>query len=340
MLDVSSDFPELSPADPLTAILRGLRFEGVEYGRCRMAGDWGYLFAAQEAETRFHFVAQAGCWLRASDGAWIQLRQGDAMLVPRGAEHALASAPDVPLQLFPRWECHRICDDVFDFQSGSDSDATVLFCGSMRVSLDPLHPLLRMMPEIMRADEMLLKEPAIPHLLEAMNAEMCLSRIGAGGILARLADVLAAKIIRAWIEHGCGDATGWIAAMRDPDLGRVIAAVHAAPERDWTVTELAKLMGASRSGFAAKFAAVVGESPARYVAQVRMHQARQWLSRDGVRVSEAARRLGFESEATFSRAFKRIIGAPPVQFRARTTASATGLPTTTSPGVTARDRAA
>jgi AraC-like DNA-binding protein len=311
MLDVSSEIPP----DPLTAILRSLRIEGVEYGRCRMAGDWGYLFAARAAETRFHFVAEKGCWLRASSGEWVKLAQGDAMLVPRGAEHALASAPDVPLQPFPRWECRRVCDDVFDFQSGDDDEATVLFYGSMRVSLDPLHPLLRMMPEIMRAGEMLLKEPAIPHLLEAMNAEMCLSRIGAGGILARLADVLAAKIIRAWIEHGCGEATGWIAAMRDPDLGRVLAAVHAAPERDWTVAELAKLMGASRSGFAAKFAAVVGETPARYVAQVRMHQARQWLSRDHIRVSEAARRLGFESEATFSRAFKRIIGAPPVRFR-------------------------
>ncbi|KQT53312.1 AraC family transcriptional regulator [Aureimonas sp. Leaf454] len=321
MLDLSSELPVASPVDPLTTILRGLRFEGVEYGRCRMSGDWGYLFTAQAAETRFHFVTEKGCWLRASGGNWTRLAPGDAILVPRGAEHALASAPDVPLRPFPRWECRSVCDDVFDFQSGGDEDATLLFCGSMRVSLDPLHPLLSMMPELMRADEMLLKEPAIPHLLEAMNAEMCLSRIGAGGILARLADVLAAKIIRAWIEHGCGDGKGWIAAMRDPDLGRVLAAVHATPERDWTVPELAKLMGASRSGFAAKFAAVVGETPARYVAQVRMHQARQWLSRDHIRVSEAARRLGFESEATFSRAFKRIIGAPPVQFRTKIAAT-------------------
>ncbi|TIN49800.1 MAG: helix-turn-helix transcriptional regulator, partial [Mesorhizobium sp.] len=80
-----------------------------------------------------------------------------------------------------------------------------------------------------------------------------------------------------WVENGCGDATGWIAAVRNPDVGKVLAAIHLQPDRDWTVGALARLMGASRSAFAQRFATVVGETPAKYVLRVRMHQARQWL---------------------------------------------------------------
>ncbi|MCJ9674300.1 helix-turn-helix transcriptional regulator, partial [Neorhizobium sp. SHOUNA12B] len=92
--------------------------------------------------------------------------------------------------------------------------------------------------------------------------------------------------------------------------------LHLQPDRDWTVAALARLMGASRSGFAERFLRVVGETPARYVARVRMHQARQWL-RDGERVATVAERLGYDAEASFSRAFKRIIGTPPSHFRSK-----------------------
>ena len=125
-----------------------------------------------------------------------------------------------------------------------------------------------------------------------------MNRVGAGGILSRLADVLTATLIRTWVEHGCGDSTGWLAAVRNPEVGRVLAAIHLDPSHDWSVNELARHMGASRSGFAQLFATVVGETPARYVAKMRMHQAHQWL-RDGQRVAVIAERLGYESEASF-----------------------------------------
>ena len=127
---------------------------------------------------------------------------------------------------------------------------------------------------------------------------------------------MAASIIRAWVESGCGDATGWIAAVRNPEIGRVLSAIHLEPNRDWTVAALARVMGASRSGFAERFATIVGETPARYLTQVRMHQARQWLVRDRLKIAVVARRLGYESEASFSRAFKRVIGFAPSHFRA------------------------
>ena len=123
--------------------------------------------------------------------------------------------------------------------------------------------------------------------------------------------MLAASIIRAWVECASEDASGWIAAVRWPQVGKVRAAIHRQPEREWSLPELADVMGASRSSFAEKFTRLVGETPARYVARVKMFQARRWIASGGMRVAVAAERLGYDSEASFSRAFKRIIGHPP-----------------------------
>ena len=216
------------------------------------------------------------------------------MLVPRGAEHVLASAPGVRAEPLERYEVKPVCGNIFEVSCSGGGQETLLFCGSMRFSLDNLHPLLSLMPDVMRAHELIKNEPSVPHLLEAMMREVTIDRVGSGGMLARLADVLAASIVRAWVEGGCGDSTGWIAAVRDPQLGRVLAAIHLDPGRDWTVSALARVMGASRSGFAQRFAAIVGETPARYVARVRMHLARQWLIRDRLMITVVARRLGYE----------------------------------------------
>ncbi|HEY4251412.1 MAG TPA: AraC family transcriptional regulator [Roseomonas sp.] len=314
MLDPSSRLGTPSSGDPLTDMLRGLRLDGVEYGRCRLAVPWGLHFSGRQGP-RFHFIAEHPCWLRRPDGAWEELRPGDAVLLPRGSDHALASCPDVPLHAFARDACVAICENVYDYRFAGDGAGSVLFSGTMRFNIDGMHPLLRMMPEVMRAQELMADDPTIAPMLDAMVCEVAMDRVGAGGIAARLADVLAAKIIRSWVEHGGGDATGWLAAVRHPDLGRVLAAIHLQPDRDWSVAALAGIMGASRSRFAESFTTRLGETPARYVAMVRMHLARHWLQQDRARIAEVAARLGYDSEASFSRAFKRIIGMAPSEAR-------------------------
>ncbi|MGK9050776.1 cupin domain-containing protein [Neorhizobium petrolearium] len=313
MLDKSSKKEPEDFSDPLSEMLRGLRLDGVEYGRCRLAEPWATSFPAQEA-ARFHFIGCGSCWVQMPSGEWLPLQAGDAVLLPRGDAHVLASMPGVTPTPFARFGRKEVCQDVFDVQCADVVGGALAFTASMRFNMDKLHPLLQMMPETMLTSALSKNEPAIPHLLDAMAREVEMDRVGAGGILARLADVLTATLIRTWVEHGCGDTTGWIAAVRNPDVGRVLAAIHLEPDRDWSVAALARIMGVSRSGFAERFLRVVGETPARYVARVRMHQARQWL-KDGMRVSVVAERLGYDAEASFSRAFKRIIGAPPSQFR-------------------------
>ena len=144
-----------------------------------------------------------------------------------------------------------------------------------------------------------------------------MDRVGSGGILARLADVRGRK-------HHPGLGRKRLRRSDRLDRGRPQARTSAvccrrsisSPSRNWTVAALARVMGASRSGFAERFATIVGETPARYLTQVRMHQARQWLVRDRLKIAVVARRLGYESEASFSRAFKRVIGFAPSHFRA------------------------
>ncbi|HVZ02842.1 MAG TPA: AraC family transcriptional regulator [Dongiaceae bacterium] len=319
MFDKSSsrkgELASSAQVDPLSEMLRGLRLDGVEYGRFQMKEPWGLCFPAQDA-ARFHFVAGRGCWLKAPAGEWIRVEPGDAALLPRGSAHALASAPDVEPILFCQCRFQQVCEKVFETSGGGAGDETLIFSGSMTFNVDRLHPLLRMMPELMQVGALAANEPSIPDLLKTMACEVAMDRVGAGGILARLADVVAASLIRSWVERGCGDATGWIAAARDPDIGRVLAAIHLNPSESWTIESLAKIMRGSRSAFADRFARVVGETPARYVAQVRMHHARQWLTRDKARIGVVAQRLGYDSEASFSRAFKRVMGVPPSHFRA------------------------
>jgi AraC-like DNA-binding protein len=315
MLYNSSKPVPIGTGDPLTEMMRGLRLDGVEYGRCVMAEPWGVHFPAQSA-ARFHFIGAGAAFLRTPAQEWIALKPGDAVLVPRGAEHVLASAPGAPTGPIERYEVKPVCGNIFDVCCDGGGPKALLFCGSMRFNFDGQHPLLALMPDVMRACD-LSGEPTVQHLLEAMARECAADRVGSGGMLARLADVLAAIIVRSWVEGGCGDATGWIAAVRNPQIGRVLAAIHLDPSRDWRVSTLAKIVGASRSGFAQRFAEIVGETPARYVARVRMHQARQWFVRDGMRVSVVARRLGYDSEASFSRAFRRVLGHTPSHFRAR-----------------------
>jgi len=303
--------------DPLTQVLLGLRLEGVEYGRCLVHAPWAISFDAQAA-ARFHFVVSGDCWMHTPQSGWMELKAGDAVLLPRGTAHTLASSPEVPPLDLASFDRQRLADDIYllrDATPAAQAPSHTMFCGSMTFNLDPLHPLLAMMPEVIRASELAQRDPGVPMLLEAMEREASLNRIGACGILARMADVLAASIIRAWVECACSNSTGWIAALRSPGVGKVLAAIHASPEQDWSVPELASIMGASRSRFAQAFKESVGESPARYVARIRMFQARNWIAQDGMRVTVAADRLGYDSEASFSRAFKRVIGHPPSKAR-------------------------
>ena len=208
--------------DALTEILLGLRLDGVEYGRCVMREPWAVAFPAKR-EASFHFVAQGSCWMHTATQGWLQLNPGDAVLLPHGTAHVMASSQDLPAVEIDSLARKAVSENLYLVSGAGPQDAAaeqVLFCGAMRFNLDPLHPLLAMMPEAMRAADLGQRDPAVHAMLEAMEREVALDRIGACGILARLADVLAASIIR--VNKGA-EETGQAAATIHASAGSLTA---------------------------------------------------------------------------------------------------------------------
>jgi len=151
----------------------------------------------------------------------------------------------------------------------------------------------------------------IQSTMRFMAAEARELRPGGETIITRLADILVIQAIRSWIERDPAAQTGWLGALRDKHLGPAMSLIHRDSARSWTVASLATAVGMSRSAFAARFTDLVGEPAMHYVTRWRMHVALTWLKEDDAGLGELASRLGYESEAAFSRAFKRYIGVAP-----------------------------
>ena len=138
---------------------------------------------------------------------------------------------------------------------------------------------------------------------------------GSETIVTRLADVLVIQAIRAWVESTPAAAQGWLAALRDRHVGRALAAIHRAPAHDWSVASMAGVAGLSRSGFSARFTALLGEPAMHYVTEWRMQLARVHLLETDESLARVAERFGYGSESAFSRAYRRVFGVPPGSVR-------------------------
>lgn len=321
MADQQIAAPPAAPAsdahDLVSELLLGMRLSGVQYRRIQVARPFGVRFDNARGRAQFHFVGRGPVLLRTSGGATYRLEAGDAILLPHGGEHALVSEPDAPCREIDGFETAKICDTVASVDAathaaaGTDAGDALIFSGCMELDLGGMQPLVATMPEVMLVGTLLARYPELRTMLDAMERESCTERAGFAGILARLADVVAAFIVRGWVECGCGAATGWVQALRDPKLGRAIVALHRDPGRNWSVAELAAEAGVSRSVFAERFLAATGMTPVRYLTELRMRLAAQWIARDREPIETVAYRLGYGSLAAFSRAFKRVVGKPP-----------------------------
>ncbi len=152
-------------------------------------------------------------------------------------------------------------------------------------------------------------------VLRLMASEAGELRPGGEAVITRLGDILVIQAIRAWMESDPAAQTGWLGALHDPQIGRAISNIHRDPARNWTVASLAHELAMSRSAFAARFSELVGEPAMSYVTRWRMHVAVAALKDEGATVGQLADRLGYRSEAAFSRAFKRVIGVSPGAIR-------------------------
>ncbi len=310
---------QMLSSDLISELLLGMRLDGLHYNRIQISPPFGVRFGEDPTRAQFHFIARGRVYLRTDSGVVHTLEAGDAVLLPRGGIHALLSDPSIPCLDVTDYSVTTICRRVDDIHACKAeqcrSTDTLIFSGCMEFDLGGMHPLVSMMPEVMQVGTLIDRNPELLPVLEPMAREVSTERAGFAGILTRLADVVSASIVRDWVECGCGDAQGWVEALRDPRMGRVIAAIHRDPGRNWTVEMMASEMGSSRSVFAERFLEVAGVTPLRYVTELRMRLASQWITRDRMAIDVVAERLGYGSQAAFSRAFKRTTGKSPGTIR-------------------------
>ena len=298
----------------ISELLTGMQLRGVQYRRIQTGPTFGLGFANRPGHAYFHYVAVGKALLRSNDGAVHELLPGSAVFVPQGGTHQLSSHSDgafQPIDMFDAVPIGEAVSGVDTCPSTHPTPSAVLFYGCMALDLGGMHGLGKLMPDVMVANTDGRRYPDLAPILNAMKREICSGRIGFAGMLARLSEVAAAMILRGWIEGGCENASGLIAALRDPRLARAILALHRQPGKDWTVAELAAESHISRSVFAQRFQATIGLPPLRYATELRMRLASQWLAKENLSIDAVAERLGYASQAAFSRAFKRVHGQPP-----------------------------
>ena len=286
--------------DLTSELLRGMRLSGVNYRRIETARPFGVGFSAVAGKAQFHVISRGPVLLRMASGEQFTLESGDALFIPNGDGHALLSDPQATVVNVAQLPSETVCSTV----------------SCINVELGGMQPLVKAMPEVMRVSSLLNTWPEIQPLLVAMERESLTRQAGYAGILARLADVVAALIVRGWVACGCGNATGWVQVLRDPRLAKAIYAMHQRPGVNWKVEDLAREAGLSRSLFAERFLAATGTTPARYLTELRMRLAVQYITHEGQALEKVAFSLGYQSLAAFSRAFKRITGQPPGALRA------------------------
>lgn len=204
-------------------------------------------------------------------------------------------------------------------------DRVELICGAVQFEHPAAMNLIGVLPAIIHVrDDQSTTTSGIRGMLDVMGSEARELRAGGETVVTRLCDIVVIQAIRYWLEHDPQARTGWLGALRDDQIGSSIAAIHRDPGGDWTVASLAAVALMSRSAFAARFTELVGESALRYVTRWRMAIAVDRLSEHRTSIAQVAAKLGYESEASFSRAFKRTVGYPPSQARRQTKETGSG----------------
>ncbi|MEM5369764.1 AraC family transcriptional regulator [Paraburkholderia azotifigens] len=298
--------------DPLGEALHFLRMSGTFYCRSEFSAPWALDLPPFEHSMMFHVVTSGECLLEVEGAERCTLRAGDLALVPHGAGHRLMSAPDVPAgKLFdlPR---EAVSNRYEILRHGEGGTPATMICALVRFDHPAAQRLIGLLPKLIRVDTWRSPEMEwIQSTLRFIVAEA--QQLNAGGetVITRLADILVIQAIRAWIAHAPAAQTGWLGALRDGQIGRAIAMIHRDPSNTWTVAALADRVGMSRSAFSARFTQLVGESAMRYAVRWKMQSALTLLQETDASLTELATRLGYDSDAAFSRAFKRIVGVSP-----------------------------
>jgi AraC-like DNA-binding protein len=303
--------------DSIDELLAGLKVESTVYCLSELQAPWGFRVDG-ESVAKFHLVLDGGCWLRINGDDPLWLNVGDLVVLPRGEEHAVSDEPETPAPDLERILAGHPLDAEARLFYGGQGSHTRLLCGGFVLAEAVPAALSALLPRLVRVD---VTRCAAAGWLEPtfalLRQEADRSTPGARAILAKLADVFLAQALRDVLVEA--QRAGLLSGQpsRDAPIAHAIELIRNAPARRWTLASLAHEVGMSRTAFATRFRASVGDSPMRHLAMVRLSLAAGYLRTTKLSLNAVARRAGYDSDASLSKAFKREFGLSPGAYRVR-----------------------
>lgn len=316
--------------DVLSEVLRAVRLTGAIYFDVRPNEPWmaatpplsticGKVMPEFEHVIAFHIMLDGWCWAELSDGSEkpVRLEAGDAVLFPSGDAHLLGSESGKHAE--PDYSIYYRPDDrPLPFvltELGGGGAAARFVCGYLGCDARPFNPILGGLPRIIHVRSPDGEHNPTAELIRMALEESASRRAGSETILAKLSELMFVQALRRYVDELAPESRGWLSGLRDPQIGAALSLIHGRPAEDWTLEQLAKEVGLSRSAFSERFAHYVEEPPMRYLGRWRMQLALRALEAPGISIAEAAVEVGYNSEAAFNRAFKKYVGVPPGEWR-------------------------
>ena len=299
--------------DPITDIFTAMRVESVVHGRLELSAPWGLRFERGDYAC-FGIIARGNSWLSVEGLEQpIPLSGGDCFcLFAQSHVHSLADHPQTPasdMQDVVRAKCGS------PIRFGGGGVPTTIIGGRFTFDRANSKPLTDLLPPFILVGSERAQALPLHQTLQLFAAEAAECSLGADLVLKRLADIFLLQIIREHISSSACRQTGWLRALSDPRVGAVLRSMHQKIEQPWTVAELASAAGMSRSAFALRFKQLVGETPLEYLTRWRIYKA-ALLLRDGDRkMADVANAVGYDSDGSFNKTFKRIVGLTPGAYR-------------------------
>jgi len=308
--------PSLANNDRLSRMLHTFRMRSTFYCNAVLTKPWSLQMPSITDSVSFHVLVTGRCWLRLPGTDPLELVAGDLALVPHGRGHDLVTEPDAGsgprVDLLPQ---QYLNDRYSTLQHGGSGETTHMICGVVHFDDPTARQLMNALPSVVSfAGNALSASSSIRDTLRMMATELSHPQLGGEAIATRLADILVVQTIRFWFTQNTNSLTGWLQALHDERIGRALEALHKEPGGQWNLEQLAAVATMSRSAFSSRFTELVGETPIAYLTRWRMHYAEAQL-REGRTATQLAGRFGYQSEAAFNRAFKRVIGKTPGSVR-------------------------
>lgn len=266
----------------------------------------------------YHYVVEGELRIRLPDGGdeIHVVRRGEVIMLPHNHYHLLGG--DLSLPPVPAGEVIRppLDGGLFAINHGGGGDRTRIVCGFLGYDSADTNPAISALPAVLKLD---VQEGAaaewIRSTFQYAADEVAAGRPGSETVLAKLSELLFVESVRRYAESLPADRTGWLAGLRDPYVARALAFLHRDIGRDWSVDELGREVGLSRSALAERFTKLLGMAPMHYLGYWRMQVAAQKMRNTSASLSQVAEDVGYESDAAFSRAFKKTFGTAPATWR-------------------------